>query len=379
MHLAGRLVHRGAQSEEERHAAEFIRDRFREYTEDTEIDPFYAIDGYHYLFASHYSEFVVVAFLAFWWPLFAAGYGVGIMVLYLAEFMGHRCFSRFMPQFDSQNVVARFLADEPAKTIVVTAHYDSGAASPLTNPEVLPWLRKAHWILLACMAIVIVTCAADAWAGLGGQTTPHLLRLRWMAVLVLGTGALMLFLNAPRNEDVRGANNNASGVAALLRLAEKLSEDPPRGADVWLVATGSHEAWMSGARHLLEAHGLSRYFTHVLNLESVGAGRLHYLTAEGMLHRMAAGKLLVHAAETAAARFDAQAGELRAIPTGAHIPLSWGYPAMTIMGLNEEGLPAHWNWHTDRIMEVDEPAIARAADFAEAVVREAASDSPPTE
>ena len=38
MFLAGELLHRGAQTHLERRAAEFLRDRFREYTLDVEVD-----------------------------------------------------------------------------------------------------------------------------------------------------------------------------------------------------------------------------------------------------------------------------------------------------------------------------------------------------
>lgn len=369
LHLAGHLVHRGAQTEEERHAAEFIRGRFLEYTPDVEYDEFHSIDNFHYLFASYYSEFLVVSILAIWWPAFAACYGLAILVMYLAEFMGYRVFSRVMPQYDSQNVIARFPASDPARLLVVTAHYDSGCASPLTDPAVLPWLRRLHWVLLACMGIVIATCAADAMGAFTGVDSPYTLRLRWGAACTLLTGALALFLNAPNSEDVRGANNNASGVAALLRLAERLAARPIENAEVWLVATGSHEAWMGGAHHLVTAQETPKANTYLLNIESVGAGALHFLNGEGMLQYLPSDPEMLEVARQAAPSFGVTPGELRAVPTGLHGLLSRGHRGMTIIGLNDDGLPPHWNWHTDRISAVDEPAIANAADFAEAVLR----------
>lgn len=374
LQLAGRFAHRGAQTEEERHAAEFIRGRFLEYTQDADLDEFHCIDNYHLLFASYYSEFLLVSVLAWWWPAVAACYGLGVMTMYLAEFMGHRAFSRFMPQYDSQNVVARFPAAVPKHLVIVTAHYDSGAASPLTNPSVLPWLRPLHFLLLACMAAVIATCAVDAWGALDGTHFPYLAPVRWIAVSVLLVSALVLFFDAPNSEDVRGANNNASGVAALLSLAERFANKPLDEVDVWLIAVGSHESWMSGMRHLIEGQELPIPFTYFLNIESVGAGNLHYLKNEGMLHCLPSGRRLRSVAERTAAGFHAAPADLRALPTGAHVPLSRGYEALTVMGLDESGMPAHWNWHTDSLSAVDESAIAKAADFTEALVRGLAKD-----
>lgn len=113
MYLAGRLLHRSAQTEAERQAAGYIHKRFEEYTPNVQLDEFHTIENYPYLFAMYYSEFLVVAVLAQWWPLFAALYSLGVFCCYLAEFMGFRVFARMMPQFDSQNVIARFLGLRP--------------------------------------------------------------------------------------------------------------------------------------------------------------------------------------------------------------------------------------------------------------------------
>lgn len=370
MVLAGRLLHRGAQTDEERHAAEFIRERLREYTADVELQDFHAIDNYTYLFASYYTEFLVVAILAaFGWPLFAACYGVGVFLAYLAEFMGYRIFARFMPQFESQNVVARFFAPYPERLFIVTAHYDSGCANPLSNPRVLPWLRPIHRLLVLCMVTVIATCAAEAVGSFIEVEYSLTAYLRWAAVGMLLCAAIAMFYAATQGEDIRGANTNASGVAALLRVAERVAAHPLERADVWVVAAGSHESWMSGMRHFLTSHDFDKARTYILNLEGVGAGDLHYLTGEGMLQLVRSDKGMVAAAQRIAPQFGATAAKLRAIPSAAHVPLARGYSTLSVMGLDKRGLPPHWNWFTDRVTEVDETAIANAADFAEAIAR----------
>lgn len=375
MFLAGELLHRGAQTQLERRAAEHIRDRFRESTADVEVDDFHAIENPCYLFGSYFGEFFFVGLLVFLvGPLFSMFYGLGVLVSFLAEYHGIRLFGRFLPEFETQNVVARFLAARPKKLIIVTAHYDSGAASPLSSPDVIEAIRPALQVLLACMVVVIATCGIDAWAVFQGLESPYMAYVRWAGIAVLAGAAAFMFYASRQVEDIRGANGNASGVAALLHLAERLKEHGVEGADIWLAATGSHEAWMSGARRLLKQAKSDKRRAYVLNIESVGAGKLHFTTREGLLGSNSCSKAMVAAAKKTATAYGAGPAAVHKVPTGAHLPLAWGFEAMSIIGLDDEGIPANWNQITDRVTAIDEQQILKSAEFAEAIIRELAAD-----
>jgi hypothetical protein len=85
-----------------------------------------------------------------------------------------------------------------------------------------------------------------------------------------------------------GANNNASGVATLLALAERLKETPLAGTEVWLLATGCRETGKDGLYAFLEYHGTELARTTLIALESVGVGeRVVCLTGEGALRTTA--------------------------------------------------------------------------------------------
>lgn len=375
MMLAGELPHRGAQSHQERRAAEFLLSRFKEYTPDVEMDDFNAIDSPNYFFAACYTEFLIVSVLAIWWPSFAAGYGAMVFMLYLAELMGYQVLSRFMPQYPSQNVVARFLSPRPERLLVVFAHYDSGAATPLTDRAALRWWRPVHLLLLLCMVIVVATCLSGAFPLDSGEAHPFLLYLRWSAAGVLACAAALLFLAATQNEDIRGANENASGTAALLRVADALSKQPMEHCDVWVAALGCNESWMSGARHLIATQGFDRANTCFINLEAVGAGKLHYLKSEGFVNQFRADRRLAAAAEKHAEAHGITPGVFRALPTAAHPAHARGYAAMSVMGLDEDGLPVNWNSIEDRVTAVEESHIAAAADFTTAILQQLDADA----
>lgn len=211
-----------------------------------------------------------------WWPSSQSSHGI-------------RLFGRLLPEYETQNVIARFLSLRPRRLLVVTAHYDSGGASPLSNPDVIPWMRRGLLLLLTCMVVVLATCGVEGWAGRRGRK-PHCSYLRWVAIGVLACGAAFMFYTSRRVEDIRGANGNASGAAALLQLAERLKAQGIDGADVWLAATGSHGAWMSGARRVLHQSRQAKCPVHFINIESVGAGQLRYTVSEGLLAPQACGE-----------------------------------------------------------------------------------------
>ena len=132
--LAGNLPHRASNTTNERAAAEYIRGRFASHTPDTELDEFHSIDAAYVLFSSYYAEFFIVALVAHWFPRVGLCYGAAVFLAYLAESMGYNLFARLLPQFETQNVAARFLATHPKRLLVVTAHYDTPKASFLTRP-----------------------------------------------------------------------------------------------------------------------------------------------------------------------------------------------------------------------------------------------------
>lgn len=366
--LSATLPHRESQTDEEDEAGRHIESRLRQACGDVAVEPFGAVDNYPLLTAAYLGEFAVVGVLAVWWPLAAAVYGALVAMAFLAEWSGWPVFSRLLPQYESANVVARRAAPEPRLTVVVTARRDSGPATLLSHPAVAPRLGAACAALFLAMAVLIAACAAEGIAGIRGMDMPWAHWLRWAAVAALLAGALAHFIAAGWQADVPGGNGNASGVAALLRLGEMLAENPPRHADVWLAATGAHSRGMAGMRTLLAESGLDRHGTHIINLESVGAGRLCHTTAEGMPVPAATGAALRAAAEKAAGLHGFAPARLTRAATDAHAALSRGWNAMSLVGLGPRGIPLHWQWVTDTAEVVEEDKVEAAAAFARALI-----------
>jgi len=368
--LSSRLPDRRSNTENERAAAEFLLERFKRYTPHTEIDDFYSIDTFAYLFASYYVEFLIVALLASWSPWFGLVYGLVVFMVYTAEFTGYPMMSRLFPQFETQNVVARFFGAAPKRLLVVTANYDSPKASLLTLPKRAPWLAKAHLLLVVCMVVVVLSCASEGAGFLQAYGLLTDVWLRWGAVAILLTAATALYLSENQSEPVRGANGNASGTAVLVSLAESLQQHALASTDVMLIATGSKETWLSGMQHLLtmlgDDHPSTVYF---INVSNVGGAKLRYVRGEGMMHIFPSAKELVRIAEAEAPAYGATPLTYRGLPTDALAPMVRGFKTLGIMGATDQGLPLNWSWHSDTAANIDFAVLSKACGYVDAIVR----------
>jgi Zn-dependent M28 family amino/carboxypeptidase len=106
--------------------------------------------------------------------------------------------------------------------------------------------------------------------------------LQFVPTVVL-IGYVPLLLDIALSPAAPGENDNASGVALVLRLAERL--DSLEGFGVHVVLTGSQKAMAQGMRAFLKKHRrqFARERTVVVNLDSVGSGELQLTKKEGPL------------------------------------------------------------------------------------------------
>ena len=86
-----------------------------------------------------------------------------------------------------------------------------------------------------------------------------------------------------RNPVVPGANDNLSGVAALVALAEAFRERPVAGLRVMLASCGAEEVLQGGIYGFARRHlaPLDRDRTWLINLDTVGSPELAMLEGEG--------------------------------------------------------------------------------------------------
>lgn len=374
--LAGNMVHRGANTLSEQRAADYVRRRLEERAPYTHTDAFHATDNPLAMLAAFYGEFVFVAIIAHWLPIVAFAYGVVVFFFYLAEHTGYATVSRLFPQYESQNVVARIPAERPRGRIVVTAHYDTAREGLLTSPWFERRARAFHFVLVFAMFCVLAGCALGAADPAGETIGAWAELLRWSASALLATVALGLLLTevavaGDSDAYARGANDNASGVAALIALSGRLAREPLADCDVWFVATGSSALWRSGMRHLMNDPELTSQPLWFIDINRVGAGSTALVVGEGLMYPFRNPRDVLRALER-----DPNLGALPRIfnagyPSDLLLPLSRGYPAVGVTALPPDA-PAQADADAarfDRPYDVRPERVVAATDVAETLTR----------
>jgi hypothetical protein len=269
---------------------------------------------------------------------------------------------RVLPRGPSQNVVGRIPAKgEPRLRVVLSAHYDTSRSAWYYHPRFVGGFRTTFLITsLAVFGLpVFVLLGGLFWSGLFGL-------LRELATLWLFLSILVLVHREVYGKDVYGANDNASGTGVMLAVAERVAKDPLQNTDVWIVATGCEEAGLVGMLAFLRRHEQELQDALILNLDSVGAGELKYITGEGLIKAVPSDpELLMFSAEVARENPELQLvpQEYRAFPTDASAALMGGYRAMSIMALDEEGVIPNWHWETDVAENLDEENLSETEAF----------------
>lgn len=311
--------------------------------------------------------------------------GVTLSLLAVWSFMRdlrhQRVLTRGLSAPDSVNVIGRAGSTAPTRRIVLSAHLDAAQAGILFSPAVADRFARSsggasqpghqprgpHTLSIGVLWLgVIVTLAG--WCGAHGFVF-GLLHTVALVALAAGTalGLQWAFARA-----TPGANDNASAVAAMLTCAESLLPELPADTELWVVGTGAEEVGCLGMHAFLAEHpGWPPATTYFVNFECVGGGALHYILSEGLLSRVNYPPILNELARRVAASgtFGQVTGTDLLAGTDGHVPARAGYPSLSLISLEPNGVPRHYHRLDDTTDGIDLAMVVRAADFGAAVVR----------
>jgi hypothetical protein len=286
---------------------------------------------------------------------------------------------RLMLARTSYNVLARLSDNKESPVLIVSAHHDAPHSGVIFQPQLQRLLPSRLRSLAEPATALQVPFAGMSAIALGGAA--HAIGVRRSFVrrmLSLGglinVGFLALMWDVARTRVSPGANDNASGEAVLLALAERCSHDPPPNLNLWFLSTGSEEGMLGGMRAFLQEHRreLEGRRVWLLNLEVLGSGQPVYLEGEGYLGwRPYTGELLSLANELSQAPpFDAVRPWTRPpFVTDALIALRHGIPALTIASLDRDSRVAHYHGRTDLPENIDLSSVEAAYEFCHELVR----------
>ncbi len=264
------------------------------------------------------------------------------------------------------NVSAR-LGDESAPlTLVVIAHHDAPQTGVLFDQTLQRKLYERAPELLER----VKTPLPQWWFGLAGPLCTMLAALTGRrggarAGLLIGTIGTALVADVWRSQTVQGANDNLSGVAALVALAELLRERPIPGLRVLLVSCGAEETLQDGIRAFLTRHRreLDPSSTRFVNLDTIGSPHLAMLEAEGPVRmERYTGPWLrdLVAARAQTLGVPLRRGYRARASTDSVIPSRAGYPTATLVSMTDWLSPANYHLPSDIPANLDYGTVADA-------------------
>lgn len=403
--LAAEIGPRPATTDAERRAAQWIRGVFESHGLETTVHEFAAPRTYAWSYVLYHLATLTSAVAAglrpslVWLAFAVSALAAILMWMDLDTRWG---LTSLMPKGTSQNVIARLkpaaTGGKPRRRVVVVAHYDSARASLAFAPNMVDGLPTTFGLMKACTFVVPVLVLAMAIPFTDGLE-PWL----WYATMAASAYLVIpLVINVHRElfmPFVAGANDNASGVGAMLGAMQLLvgtgeggaqqagfAEDSgPAGSEhadagqglgdreVWFVATGAEEVGTCGMQSLLRDYRDELRDAVIINLDGAGDGQLHWVTAEGMARRYYASDSLTTLARGVAQQTGTEISPtvFRGLSTDASPALARGYDAMSIMALTSAGVPAHWHWVSDTVDSIDPDMLRTVARFTAAMVRQA--------
>jgi hypothetical protein len=375
-----------AGTDAERRAANFLAGLLRKQGRRGEVEPSYVHPQWGLVHATHCTLGVAGSLIALAQP--AVGFA---LVLFAATSMYLDLNARFYLvrrlffRRASQNVLSPGRDPGAPARLILCAHYDAGRTGYVFSPgsvgrvarlqAALPFPIGPFRILFWSLALLLPVLGLRM-AGLEGGILSAL-QLPETLVLVVG---IFLLVDIELSPIVPGANDNASGVATAVSLAEVLDADPPQNLDVWVLLSGAEECLQEGMRGFVRSHRRElepeREDTYFLCLDSVGNGYIRYEASAGWVVSYELDPRLVELCDAIAAAEREGEGRYRAEPlrSGAASdslpPRLAGYHAITISCRDERGVVPHLHRPDDVPENIDPAALERAHSFAEALIRQ---------
>ena len=368
-HLAVTIGPRGTCTAEERQAAEYCSQVLRDLDYEVHMQRFRARRSGWAAYSISCGLILVSLLLTVLFPT-AAGRVAGALlatVVSVAVLLELAFFPSplnwLVPAGTSQNVYARALPRGGVKrSIVVVGHVDTHR-TPLAfaSPRIFRLFRR------------LITLGVDAIFALAALLIIGAIDQEWLLAdfaFIPGIVVVVVFVITLQPEFSRyvpGANDNASGAAAVLALAARLRAQPLYNTCVWLVNSGAEETTATGPLELLKAHPELKGADWLIldTIAGPGAGPC-LITTEQLLRPLRADPgLLALARSVAKARPDLGVYEhhFRGL-FSEHSPLAAsGCRSLAVINFTPRGELPNWHKQSDTFANIDPQVLERTEEF----------------
>ncbi len=366
--------HRGAGTEEEARARAYIVEELQKLGYKPSIDPFYTPPSFSYTYITIYMLPVLSSILA----TMNIGIAVvpiaiaGVVLLVMEEELYIPILTRlygYIFKRRTANIAVRI--GSGARIFVLMAHYDSTRAAYSFNPKRIHTLRStikinfASTMLTSGLSILSLYIEVLAIASVA-------------ASIPLIVSIAILIHRELFHTYVPGANDNASGVAVLLGVAEAFagrSMNVIDKATVYVVFTGAEEVGLLGSHTLYRREKRLLKEAIVINVDNPGAGDLALTECEGVLKTWCPDKRFRDVVRKYAAARRIGVKVYKLLPTDATHLMMKGLRATSIMAF-EKGSIKNYHWYTDTAEHIDPENLSKAANIIIDMIETLTTESP---
>jgi len=278
----------------------------------------------------------------------------------------------FLPVDRSQNVWALAApSGEVQRRVVVTGHVDTHRTALAMQSPALWQAFQALTLLVGVANVGLI--GLFIWGLVTPDPLPRTIALYTGIVYILG---LVFTLQPDFTPFVSGANDNATGAAAVLTLAERLQAEPLAHTAVYLVNTGCEEVGCYGLIDFIKRHAASdapdaRY----LVLDNIGGrgSEVNYVLDETILLPVRSDADLVALAERVAAAnpaLGAKPFHYRGLFSEVSIATVHRQKALGLLAFDPVSkMPPNFHTVRDTMTNVDPAVLDRSEQFAWAILK----------
>ncbi|MBE0410405.1 MAG: M28 family peptidase [Anaerolineales bacterium] len=278
---------------------------------------------------------------------------------------------RFIPKRESLNVIGILPAiKKPNRKAVLCAHLDTHRTPVFYSSPT--WHKLFGALVAAGLLSMFITAV---FYGLGA-----VLAWDWVRWIGLGLASMVIFslslcIQADLTPHSPGANDNASGVAAVLAIADRLVQTPLENTEVWTVFTGCEEVGAYGMQSFLDTYAANFDDEVVfLILDEVGFGVPKFLSKDGIIRRYQTHPLAMELASRAARSLpEIDVLEKTGIAyTDALVATKRGFIALSIgthVDSHEEEV-SHWHQMSDTVETIQPATLEKIHTFTWALMKE---------
>lgn len=249
---------------------------------------------------------------------------------------------------------------EPRRLLIASAHLDT--ARGVARHELA---GRLYPLALAVLAAALLTPLALLLVALSDAFVFR--ALAGLGFAVQGVAVVALAGQLARGQPGSGADDNASGVAALLGAARALEDERPEEVETWLLFTSGADDGRTGMVQFLGENQFDPTTTDFIDVDRVGSAQLCYTRGEGLVAPLRSNaRLLALAEEVAAAHVDWGVGAtVSRWPGNQFATLIRGYPALAITGCGIR----RWRAGADTVNTLDIESVAHAAALVLGIIR----------